>query len=191
MKVTDALLPFVPGANEIKNIYEATTGYNVTSGKPLTAFERGVAVFGVLTLGAGSAVVEGTETFANMAREVQQEEQVEQALSETVSQQTLNQSASAGPTTVIGRRTDLLAPGALGTNEQTLLDRLTPDLGDPQLNWRRNAGVLRQEMRGGLPIRDASPAIDMGGPFLNAERYLLRDRGWTYDPATNFWMPPN
>jgi hypothetical protein len=44
-------------------------------------------------------------------------------------------------------------------------------------------------MRLGKPIRDASPG-DTAGQFLNAERGLLRDRGWTFDPKTNFWNPP-
>ena len=30
----------------------------------------------------------------------------------------------------------------------------------------------------------------LAGQFLNAERGLLRDRGWTFDPKTNFWNPP-
>lgn len=47
----------------------------------------------------------------------------------------------------------------------------------------------------GLPIRDATVdsltgelANDTG--FLRAERYLLEDRGWTYDPKTTLWSPP-
>ena len=50
-------------------------------------------------------------------------------------------------------------------------------------------GVGVGEMRLGRPIRDASPG-DTAGPFLNAERGLLRDRGWTFDSKTIFWMPP-
>jgi hypothetical protein len=69
-----------------------------------------------------------------------------------------------------------------------LLDRL-PNLGNPKANWQQNSGVLRQEMNRGLPIRDASPG-HMRGPFLNAERNLLRDRGWTFDAQTKLWMPP-
>ena len=87
--------------------------------------------------------------------------------------------------TVIGRVRDLhdLKPG-----ERSLLERL-PDRGSPKANWHQNAGVLREEMKRGLPIRDASPG-DRGGQFLNAERNLLRDRGWTFDPNKNLWMPP-
>ena len=90
-----------------------------------------------------------------------------------------------GETAVIGRVKDLqnLKPG-----EKSLLDRL-PDQGSPKANWKQNSGVLRQEMNKGKPIRDASPD-DMDGPFLNAERYLLKDRGWTFDSKTNYWNPP-
>ena len=56
-----------------------------------------------------------------------------------------------------------LAPG-----EKSLLDRL-PNFGNPKANWQQNAGVLREEMRLGMPIRDASPG-DTAGQFLNAER---------------------
>jgi RHS repeat-associated protein len=94
--------------------------------------------------------------------------------------------AARGTTTVIGRTKDL---GNLAKGERSLLDRLTPDLGNAQANWARNSGVLREEMRRGLPIRDASPG-DTAGTFLNAERALLKDRGWTFDSRTNFWNPP-
>jgi hypothetical protein len=86
-------------------------------------------------------------------------------------------------TTVIGRVKDL---EKLGPGEKSLLDRL-PDLGSPKANWEQNSGVLRQEMNRGLPIRDASVG-DNSGQFLNAERNLLRDRGWTFDGS--YWKPP-
>jgi RHS repeat-associated protein len=87
--------------------------------------------------------------------------------------------------TVIGRTKDLQQ---LGIGEKSLLDRL-PNLGSSKLNWKQNSGVIRQEMKNGLPIRDASPG-DFSGTFLNAERNLLRDRGWTFNSNTGFWMPP-
>ena len=90
-----------------------------------------------------------------------------------------------GGTTVIGRVKDLKS---LGSGERSLLDQL-PNKGSPKANWKQNAGVLREEMRRGQPIRDASPG-DTGGQFTNAERALLRDRGWTFESNTNMWMPP-
>ncbi|GAA4355277.1 hypothetical protein GCM10023165_47250 [Variovorax defluvii] len=93
--------------------------------------------------------------------------------------------AAQETTTVIGRVRDL---NDLEAGEKSLLDRL-PSLGNPKANWQQNAGVLREEMRRGLPIRDASPG-DTAGQFLNAERNLLRDRGWTFDSKTSFWTPP-
>ncbi len=94
-------------------------------------------------------------------------------------------SSTNEPTTVIGRSSDLQN---LGPDEQSLLSRL-PNQGNPQDNWEQNAGVLRQQMSRSLPIRDASPG-DIRGVFLNAERNLLLDRGWTFNRQTNFWMPP-
>jgi hypothetical protein len=92
--------------------------------------------------------------------------------------------AAKSEVTVIGRVKDLQK---LGPGEKSLLDRL-PDLGSPKANWQQNSGVLRQEMNRGLPIRDASVG-DTGGQFLNAERNLLRDRGWTFDGS--HWNPSN
>jgi RHS repeat-associated protein len=90
-----------------------------------------------------------------------------------------------GEGTVIGRVKDLQN---LKQGEKSLLDRL-PDQGSPKANWKQNSGVLREEMGKGQPIRDASPG-DSAGQFLNAERNLLKDRGWTFDPKTNYWNPP-
>ena len=96
--------------------------------------------------------------------------------------------------TVIGKTGDLEAPGAIGSGERTLLDRL-PDQGSPAANWAQNDGVLRQEMGRGMPIRDASVnpvtgALETNTGFLRAERNLLDSRGWTYDPKTTMWYPP-
>ncbi len=96
--------------------------------------------------------------------------------------------------TVIGKVDDLQAPGAIGSGERTLLDRL-PNQGSPRANWAQNDGVLRQEMGRGMPIRDASidPAtgeLVSNTGFLRAERNLLESRGWTYDPKTTMWYPP-
>jgi RHS repeat-associated protein len=90
---------------------------------------------------------------------------------------------------VIGRTSDLEAPGALEPGEYTLLDQL-PDQGSPQANWTQNSSVLRGELRNGVTqIRDASPG-NTGGQFLNAERNILINRGWTFDPSTNMWNAP-
>ncbi|WP_367113283.1 DUF637 domain-containing protein [Zoogloea sp.] len=104
---------------------------------------------------------------------------------ETVSALGLVATGGAERTTVIGRVKDLqsLAPG-----EISLLDRL-PYLNDIKANWYQNAGVLREEMRYGRPIRDASYG-DVQGIFLNAERNLLKSHGWSFDAQTKYWMPP-
>jgi hypothetical protein len=92
--------------------------------------------------------------------------------------------------TVIGKLGDLKS---LAQGEQTLLDRL-PDLGSPQTNQYQNSSVLRQELSLGNPIRDAS--VDGAGNlinntgFLQAERNLLLNQGWTYDAGTTLWSPP-
>lgn len=49
-------------------------------------------------------------------------------------------------------------------------------------------------MSRGVPIRDASvnstgELINNTG-FLKAERNLLDSKGWTYNPATQYWYPP-
>lgn len=87
-------------------------------------------------------------------------------------------------TTVIGRVKDLQN---LAKNEKSLLSKL-PDKGTPQANWKQNSGVLRQELNKGQPIRDASVG-DNSGQFLNAERNLLKDKGWSFDDVTGFWSP--
>lgn len=94
---------------------------------------------------------------------------------------------------VIGKTADI-TPGKLGSGERTLLDRL-PDQGGPRSNWRQNSSVLRQEMGKGLPIRDAS--VDRAGNltnntgFLRAERNLLQNHEWNYNPKTQLWSPPS
>ena len=86
---------------------------------------------------------------------------------------------------VIGRVRDL---EKIGPNEKTLLP-LLPDQGSPKANWIQNSRVLRTEMQRKVPIRDASPS-DHSGAFLNAERNLLRNHGWKFDPETSYWYPP-
>jgi RHS repeat-associated protein len=93
--------------------------------------------------------------------------------------------------TVIGKLKDL---EKLGPGEHSLLRHLSPNLGSPRANWARNSSVLRQEMRKGIPIRDATvrsngQLIDSTG-FLGAERNLLASQGWTYNPSSTLWSPP-
>ncbi len=102
---------------------------------------------------------------------------------------------------VIGKMPDLKARGALKDGEHTLLDKL-PNQGSPKANWKQNSSVLREEMRNGVPIRDASahkpdgfpdptpdnPSRTVGQSFLGAERNELRNKGWTFDGE--YWNPP-
>ncbi|MGQ0641019.1 MAG: RHS repeat-associated core domain-containing protein, partial [Gemmatimonadaceae bacterium] len=97
-----------------------------------------------------------------------------------------------GGTLVIGKMDDLARGVAAG--ERTLLPRMADDLGSPAANWRRNAGLLREEMAKGKPIRDASVnargELTNNTGFLRAERQLMQDRGWTYDRGSRMWNPP-
>lgn len=87
---------------------------------------------------------------------------------------------------VIGRGGDLGKPGAIKPGEYKLQWPETPSA---KSEWKTNSGLLRQEMQKGNPIRDASPG-NTAGMHLNAERNLLRDRGWRFDEKTSYWMPP-
>jgi hypothetical protein len=95
--------------------------------------------------------------------------------------------AGAAERLVIGRGADLAKPGALKAGERAL--SWPSKMPNAAAEWKINSGLLRQEMQRGLPIRDVSPG-NTGGMFLNAERNLLQNRGWTFDASTNFWMPP-
>ncbi len=93
---------------------------------------------------------------------------------------------------VIGKLADLNRAGALRRGER-LLD--LPDLGSPRANWMQNSSRLRGTMRLGNSIRDASINPATGGllnntGFLRAERNLLNNRGWQYNPSTGMWHPP-
>ncbi|MGH8487326.1 MAG: hypothetical protein ACREXS_00235 [Gammaproteobacteria bacterium] len=92
-------------------------------------------------------------------------------------------------------------PGALKPGEYTLLDRL-PNLGNPKANYYQNMSVLREEMRKGVPIRDASaykpdsflaptelnPSRTIRQTFTGAERNQLTNKGRTFDGEN--WNPP-
>jgi hypothetical protein len=91
-----------------------------------------------------------------------------------------------GGRVVIGKLDDL---GRLGVRPDL------PNLGSPRANWRQNASALREAMRSGQPIMDASTDPRTGElinntGFLRAERELLQNRGWTYDSSTRLWSPP-
>jgi len=92
---------------------------------------------------------------------------------------------------VIGRGFDLAKPGALGPSEFKL--QWPTKMPDMRAEWKTNSGLLRQEMRNGRPIRDASPGeltSSKKGPFLNAERKLLKSRGWRFNRTSCLWLPP-
>ena len=102
--------------------------------------------------------------------------------------------AAKGGGAVIGKLDDIGA-GKLRSGENSLLKHLDGDLGSPRANWGRNSSVLRTEMRKGVPIRDATVNPSTGAlindtGFLGAERNLLRNQGWTYNPGTTLWSPP-
>lgn len=71
-----------------------------------------------------------------------------------------------------------------------------PNKGSPKANWKQNSGFLRQEMKKGNAIfdsyRDASGNLirDNKNTFIEAERNLLKSRGWTYSKGTGAWHPP-
>jgi hypothetical protein len=69
-----------------------------------------------------------------------------------------------------------------------------PNQGSSQANWAQNSSRLRAEMRSGEPsyetfVDDVGNLLPTRG-FLNAERNLLMNRGWTYHPSTRAWTPP-
>lgn len=86
---------------------------------------------------------------------------------------------------------------------QTLLDDLSPNLGSPRANWKRNSSVLRKARRDGYEIRDASahrsnsspdptrlnPDRTVGQSFLGAERNLLDNKGLTIGGPNNAYIP--
>ncbi len=94
---------------------------------------------------------------------------------------------------VIGKLADL-QPSKLAPGDHTLLKHL-PDLENAKANWMQNSSVLRTEMRKLAPIRDGSVDPITGRllnntGFLRAERNLLQNHGWTYNPVTQTWNPP-
>ena len=101
--------------------------------------------------------------------------------------------ALAPKTTVIGKW-DPVTKNISGVKagENTLLKHL-PNQGSYKTNWKQNSSVLRQEIRKGRPIRDAAvkpnEQLDNNTGFLRAERELLKNQGWKYNPSTQTWNP--
>ena len=69
-----------------------------------------------------------------------------------------------------------------------------PNQGSQKVNWAQNSSRLRQEMQSGQPIfdsfRKADGSLKETTGFLNAERNLLQNRGWTFNQSTGAWHPP-
>ncbi len=92
------------------------------------------------------------------------------------------------PNRVIGKKEVLDKSGTIRANEAKL-DVVVGQT--PKATWKSNYGELRKAMRERRPIRDATPKIK--SPFLNAERYILKSRGWIQKTVggDTFWMPPS
>lgn len=77
---------------------------------------------------------------------------------------------------------------------------VVPWQGSDKLTWAENSSRLRTEMSAGKPIYETyvdanGDLIRAGGPgnsgkFQNAERNLLSNHGWTYNPTARAWFPP-
>lgn len=94
---------------------------------------------------------------------------------------------------VIGKVDDLGA-ATLRPGERSLLNQL-PNQGSPRLNYLQNDRVLRTEMGRGVPIRDVSVdpvtgALRNNTGFLRAERNILTNHDWAFDPKSGYWYPP-
>jgi hypothetical protein len=70
-----------------------------------------------------------------------------------------------------------------------------PNQGSPAANWAQNSSALRSAMGEGNPIFDSyidsstGQQIETKG-FLNAERNLLENHGWTFNSQTGAYHPP-
>jgi RHS repeat-associated protein len=70
-----------------------------------------------------------------------------------------------------------------------------PNQGSPAANWAQNSSALRSAMSEGNPIFDSYIDASTGQQipttgFLNAERNLLENHGWTFNPQTGAYYPP-
>ena len=100
----------------------------------------------------------------------------------------------------IYRHGDATAERATGWKEGDRFLNLPPK-GTPKQNWAQNSSRLREEMRRGEPIYDSyrtqggaqirsGQTPTSGGRFLRAERELLENHGWRYNPTTGAYHPP-
>lgn len=178
---------FIPVAGDAVDLYEFLRGEEFGTGHSLTFNERTLTAAGLLA-GSGKAwrVAQGMEQTlkeATLAKRLGRRTAADadrafreaQSISETIKNKRL----------VIGKLEDLNKPGMLKPLEYRLE---WPGKGNPKLNWKENSRFLRLEMRFKRPIRDISPA--RGGGFLEAERNLLKNYGWSYDKTTSHWHPP-
>jgi hypothetical protein len=83
---------------------------------------------------------------------------------------------------VIGRQKIIENPKYLFSGERKLAVKVGETA---KSTWKSNSSELRKAIREGQPIRDVTP--DVKTPFLEAERNLLKEQGWTFD-GTN-WNP--
>jgi len=70
-----------------------------------------------------------------------------------------------------------------------------PNQGSPAANWAQNSSALRPVMSQGNPIYDSYIDAATGEQipttgFLNAERNLLENHGWSFNPQTGAYHPP-
>lgn len=65
--------------------------------------------------------------------------------------------------------------------------------GSVKETWKGNSSLLRNEMRNGNPIYDSyvdgSGNLIPTGGFLNMERNVLINRGWTFEGSSGAWVP--
>jgi RHS repeat-associated protein len=92
---------------------------------------------------------------------------------------------------VIGKLDDL-TPASLKPGE-FVLDWANKNTS--KFNWQENSSLLRKAMSEGNPIRDASVVPSTGAlrsntGFLSAERNLLANQGWKFNPQSGHWHPP-
>lgn len=65
---SDMLLGLDPVTGTLRSVAEAFTGINIVTGEELSSFERGLAVFGVVTLGYGSKFGKGAAAIGRLAK---------------------------------------------------------------------------------------------------------------------------